>query len=69
MQYANSEHAPLEHWHGDTFRVLWKRVFAAQERPTFVTFRVDEKARSAALRFEVFGDAVDAARVEPPAGN
>ena len=69
LQYANSERAPLEHWHGDTFRVLWKRTFAAQERPTFVTFRVDAKAQSAALHFEVFGDTVDATRVERPAGN
>lgn len=66
LQYANSERAPLAHWHDDTFQVLWKREFAEHERKTFVTFRVNEEGKSTALHFEVFRDAIDAERVETP---
>jgi CubicO group peptidase (beta-lactamase class C family) len=66
LQYANSERAPLEHWHDDTFRVRWARRFAAEDRLTLVTFRVDEHGKSAALQFETFGESVDAERIEAP---
>jgi CubicO group peptidase (beta-lactamase class C family) len=65
LRYANSERAPLEHWHDDTFRVHWKRRFADEEHFTLVAFRV-EQGRSAALHFEAFGESVDAERVEGP---
>lgn len=62
LQYVNSERAPLEHWHGDTFRVMWERKFAVREREAFVTFRVGEDAKAGALRFEVFRESVEAER-------
>lgn len=64
LQYGNGEKGTLEHWHGDTFRVRWKREYAAEHLMVWVTFRVDEHGKAAALHMEPFNESVEAQRTE-----
>lgn len=62
FQYGNGETGTLEHWQGDTFRVLWKREYAAEHQMVFVAFRVDENGKAVALHMEPFNESVEAQR-------
>jgi hypothetical protein len=64
LRYAAGQKATLEHWHGDTFRTRWENPLVAQERAAFVSFRVDEHGKAAALHMELFREPIDAAVVK-----
>jgi CubicO group peptidase (beta-lactamase class C family) len=55
LSYGGESDAELEHWHYDTFRVVWKNRLLG--RP-FATFVVDGTPKVAAMRLENIGEFV-----------
>jgi CubicO group peptidase (beta-lactamase class C family) len=53
LRYSDDYVADLEHWHHETFRATWRRTGFGS---AFVTFRLDPRARIAALELEGFGE-------------
>lgn len=52
LDYAPDYVGDLEHWHHDTFRVVWRRAGFGRG---FVTFSLDERARITGLALDGFG--------------
>ena len=52
LDYAPEYVGDLEHWHHDTFRVVWRRAGFGRG---FVTFSLDQRARITGLELDGFG--------------
>ncbi|GMV05943.1 MAG: serine hydrolase [Gemmatimonadota bacterium] len=52
LRYAPDYVGDLEHWHHDTFRVVWRRTGFGR---SFVTFALDERGRITRMELDGFG--------------
>ncbi len=62
LRMGRGEVADLEHWHHDTFRVLWRDELFREVFTTLVTFSLDQTPAPAALRMRLNRDWVEARR-------